>query len=197
MVVLHRNGRTYGNNYLITFWAGLLLVRAHTHTHTHTRTRASKDLLYFGHCIWFDVLHGCKTYPLEAQFQSREQPEVTLSEIWRARWLADGRNGFLGEELLHTKWCISWFVIVQKPLVSTTCSAASSELHSATSTKIARRNDQQHTVEAVRVHGAPNCQCQRILETFRLPLPHIWLKHFNPFSSKSINIFEFGNLYVL
>jgi hypothetical protein len=33
MVVLHCNGRTYGNDYLITFKVGRL--RKHTHPHTH------------------------------------------------------------------------------------------------------------------------------------------------------------------
>ena len=67
--------------------------------------------------IRFDVLHGCETCPLEAHFQSREQPKVTRSEIRRVRWLSDDRNVFLGEELLHNKRCVARCVIVmQKPL---------------------------------------------------------------------------------
>jgi hypothetical protein len=33
--------------------------------------------------VRFDVLHGCETGPLEAHFQSQEQPKVTQNEIWR------------------------------------------------------------------------------------------------------------------
>jgi hypothetical protein len=52
--------------------------------------------------IAFDLMSSMVAkHPLEAQFQSREQPEVTWSEIWRVWWLDDGRNAFLGEELLH------------------------------------------------------------------------------------------------
>jgi len=50
--------------------------------------------------------------PIEAHFQSREQPKVTRSEIRRVRWLGDDRNAFLGEKLLHIKRCIAWCVIV-------------------------------------------------------------------------------------
>jgi hypothetical protein len=39
------------------------------------------NLLEFGQHIWFDVLSGCEMCPLEANFQSREQPKVTRSEI--------------------------------------------------------------------------------------------------------------------
>jgi hypothetical protein len=55
--------------------------------------------------------------PLEANFQSREEPKVTQSEIRRVRWFGDDRNAFLGEELLHNKRCVARCVIVmQKPL---------------------------------------------------------------------------------
>ena len=121
MVVLHCNGRTYGNAYLITFKVGPL--------RTHTLAPSILPLLEapaegffwnlpeFGRRIRFDVLHGCETCPLEAHFQSREQPKVTRSEIRRVRWLGDDRNVFLGEELLHNKRCVARCVIVmQKPL---------------------------------------------------------------------------------
>jgi len=73
--------------------------------------------LEFGRHIRFDVLHGCETCPLEAHFQSREQPKITQSEIWRVRWLDDDRNAFLGEELLYNKQCVARCIIVmQKPL---------------------------------------------------------------------------------
>jgi hypothetical protein len=44
--------------------------------------------------------------------------------------------------------------------VPVTCRPASSELHRAISAKLARRNDQQYFVQAVRTHGAPNRRCQ-------------------------------------
>jgi hypothetical protein len=55
--------------------------------------------------------------PLGTHFPSREQQEVTRSEIRRVWWLGDDRNAFLGEELLHNMRCVSRCVIVmQKPL---------------------------------------------------------------------------------
>jgi hypothetical protein len=50
--------------------------------------------------------------PLEAHFESREQPKVTRSEIQRVWWLGDDRNVFLSEELLHNNQCVAWCVIV-------------------------------------------------------------------------------------
>jgi len=50
------------------------------------------NLPEFGRRIRFDVLYGCETRPLEAHFQSREEPKVTRSEIRRVRWLGDDRN---------------------------------------------------------------------------------------------------------
>jgi hypothetical protein len=55
--------------------------------------------------------------PLEAHFQSREQPKAVWSEIWRVWWLCDDSNAFLGEELLLNKRCVACCIIVmQKPL---------------------------------------------------------------------------------
>ena len=101
------NGWTYDNAYLITFKVGPLHACTHTHTHTHThllhrschcwkhRQKGSFGI-FCSSGIPFDVLHGCEMHPLEAHFQSREQPKVTRSEIWRLRWLGDDRNAFLG-----------------------------------------------------------------------------------------------------
>jgi hypothetical protein len=70
VVVLHWNGMTYSNAYLITFKVGPLC--------THTLVRSTLPLLEapaegffwnlpeFSHHIQFDVLHGCETCPLEA-----------------------------------------------------------------------------------------------------------------------------------
>jgi hypothetical protein len=63
------------------------------------------DLPEFGHPIQFDILHSYETCPLEAHFESREQPKVT--QIKREQWLGDDKNVFLGEELLHNKQCVA------------------------------------------------------------------------------------------
>jgi hypothetical protein len=48
----------------------------------------------FGRGIRFDVPRGCETCPLEAHIHSREQPNVTWSEIQIVRWLSDDRNRY-------------------------------------------------------------------------------------------------------
>jgi hypothetical protein len=72
----------------------------HTHTHTHTHRLALSilpllespaevifwNLPEFGRRFRFHAIHGWETCPLEAHFQSREQAEVTWSEIRRVRW---------------------------------------------------------------------------------------------------------------
>jgi hypothetical protein len=100
MVVLHRNDRTYGNAYLITFKAGTL------HAHTHILSTSILPTLeapaegffqnppQFGRRIRFDSLHGCEKFPHEAHFQNRQQPKVTRSEIMRVRWSGDDRMSF-------------------------------------------------------------------------------------------------------
>jgi len=82
------------------------------------------NLPEFGRRIRFDVLHGCETRLLEADFQSREEPKANRSEIQRVRWFGDDRNAFLGEKLLHNKRCMTRCVIVMKkplslPIVAT------------------------------------------------------------------------------
>jgi hypothetical protein len=75
------------------------------------------NLPQFGRGIRFDILHGCEMCPLEANFQIREQLEVTRSDIRRVRWLGDDRNVYLVEELLHNKRRVARCVIeMQKPL---------------------------------------------------------------------------------
>jgi hypothetical protein len=106
MVVLHCNGRTYGNAYLITFKVGPLHTDALAPSILPLLEAPAEGFFWnlpqFGSCISFDVLHGCETRPLEApaHFLSREVPKVTRSEIWKVQWLGDDRNVFLGEELL-------------------------------------------------------------------------------------------------
>jgi hypothetical protein len=75
------------------------------------------NLLEFGRRVRLDALHGWETRPLEAHFQSREQPKVTRSEIRRVQWLGDDRKDFLGEELLHSKRCVVRCVIALTRLI--------------------------------------------------------------------------------
>jgi hypothetical protein len=70
--------------------------------------------------------------------------------------MGDDRNDLLDEELLNNKRCVARCVIVmQKPLsLPATCRAASSDLHNATSSRLARRNDQQRSVQSIlRISG--------------------------------------------
>jgi hypothetical protein len=103
------------------------------------------NLLEFGRRILHDVLHGWEMSSLESHFRSREQSKVTRSEIRTLRWLGDDT----------TSGCVVQCVIaMQKPLsLPATC-------HVASSVKLAHRNDQLHSVQAVRSHGAPNRRCQ-------------------------------------
>jgi hypothetical protein len=85
MVVLHCNGKTYGNAYLITFNIGALPTHARARTHAHTHTLAPSilplleapaegffwNLPEFGRLIRFDALHGCETWPHETHFTVR------------------------------------------------------------------------------------------------------------------------------
>jgi hypothetical protein len=94
----------HGNAHLITFTVRPLRV--------HTLAPSILPLLEvpaegfcwnlpgFGRRIPFYDLHGRETCPLEAHFQSREQPKVTGSEIRRVRWLGDDTTSdvWLGTE---------------------------------------------------------------------------------------------------
>jgi hypothetical protein len=46
-----------------------------------------------GRRLPFHALHGCEAGPLEAHFQSREQPNVSGIEIRRVRRLGDDATG--------------------------------------------------------------------------------------------------------
>ena len=117
-MVSHCNGKTYNNVYLVTFKVEPL--RTHTLAPLILPSlEAPAEVFFwnlpeFGHHIRSGVPHGCETCPLEAHFQSREQPKVTRSEIRRVRWLGDDRNAFLGEELLQNKRCVARCVIVMQ-----------------------------------------------------------------------------------
>jgi hypothetical protein len=110
-VILHWNGSTH-HAYLITNTLAPsilpLLEAAAEGLFWH--------LLEFCHCNSYDVLHGCKMCPLEANFQSRAHLKVTWSKTRRkVWWLGDDRNIFLSEELPH-KWCVALPCVV--PLLS-------------------------------------------------------------------------------
>jgi hypothetical protein len=95
MVVVHCNGRKYGNTYIITFKVGPLRIDTLAPSILPLLVAMAEGLLEsleFGHCIRFDVLHGCKTCPLPRPNISREHPKATRSEIRRVRWLGDDRN---------------------------------------------------------------------------------------------------------
>jgi hypothetical protein len=102
MVVSHCNGRAHGSAYLITFTAGPL--RAHTYTLAPSilpLLEAPAEGFFWSSAVAFRyALHGCGKCPLEAHFQSREQPKVTRSEIRRVRWLSDDTTSavWLGAE---------------------------------------------------------------------------------------------------
>jgi hypothetical protein len=117
MFLLHCNGGTYGKAY-VTFKVGPL--RAGTHANTHTLTPWILPLAPAeGFCLdlpelvrrfRFDVLPGCESCPLEDNFQSREQPEVTRSEIRRLWWLGDDRDvlprrGFATQQAMYRRLC--------------------------------------------------------------------------------------------
>jgi hypothetical protein len=74
------------------------------------------NLPEFGCRIRFHVLHGCGMCPLEAHFQSGEQPKGACSEIRTVRWLGDDRIALLGEELLHKPYVARCVLVMQKPL---------------------------------------------------------------------------------
>jgi hypothetical protein len=114
MVVLHCDGRTWSNAYLITFRVGLL----HTHTHTHKIHRLAPCILPLVEApaesffwilpglscrIRFEALHGYESCSLEAHFRSREQPQLTRSEIRRVRWSGDDTISDVWLSVLS--WC--------------------------------------------------------------------------------------------
>jgi hypothetical protein len=96
MLVLHCNGRTYGNSYLVAFKVGPFQVHTLAPSILPLLV-ATADVLFwnlpeFGCPIRFGILHGYEKGPVETHFQSREQPKVTENEVRRLRWLGDDRN---------------------------------------------------------------------------------------------------------
>jgi hypothetical protein len=117
---------------------------SHLHSRALVRARTHNLLHQFCHCWkhWqkasFGIFrssllafHGWETYPLAASFQSRKQPKVTWSEIRRVQLLGDDKNCCTtsGVRLVHYRDA------------ETTASTTFSELHLATSAKLAHRND--------------------------------------------------------
>jgi hypothetical protein len=87
MLVLHCNGRTYGNAYLITFKARSLYACTLAPSIPPLLQAPAQGLFWnlpeSGRRVRFEDLHGYETCPLEDHFQSRGQPKVTRSEIRR------------------------------------------------------------------------------------------------------------------
>jgi hypothetical protein len=94
----------------------------------------------FGRRTRFDAHNGFETCPLEAHFQSRKQPKVTQSENRRLQWFGDEKTNFRpGIDASQAKRGSVRYRDTET-VVLATCSAASSELHLATSAKLAHRN---------------------------------------------------------
>jgi hypothetical protein len=66
----------------------------------------------FGRLVRCDDLPGCEAGLLEANLQSKEQPEATRSKIQRFRWLVDDNSILLCKKLLHNERCVSGSVVV-------------------------------------------------------------------------------------
>jgi hypothetical protein len=157
IILLHWNGTTYENAFLITFKVGSLRARTHTNTHIHTHTHCCIDSGVVGsadgrflsessgvrpsHSIW------CPPWlrNFSSKSHSEQDPENVVVGWWRNRQCA-ARCGIMKEK---------------PPSLSATCRTASSEPHRATSVKLARRN---------KLMGAPNSRCQRSPGTFWLLL---------------------------
>jgi hypothetical protein len=101
-----------------------------------------QNLADFSHRIQFVVLHGCEIRPLEYHFPSRAQPKVTWGEIQRVQWLGDDRSFSRQTIAAQQAMCGSVHYHDADTSVPATSHVTSSELHYATSAKLARRNDQ-------------------------------------------------------
>jgi hypothetical protein len=169
MALLHFNGRTYGSAYLITFHEGRLGVHTLAPSILSLLVTLAEDfncnLPELGHYIQIHILRGCEMCPLEANFWSKEQSKVTLSEIQRTWWFGDDWNDFLNGELLHKKQCVAQYAIMmQKPLslphitpLPLNCIAQFLQnLHVEMTS---------NTIQVVETHCAPNRRCQRFLGT--------------------------------
>jgi hypothetical protein len=158
MVVLHCNGKTYGNTYLITFKVGPLFTQTLAPSILPLlEAPADASLGIFRSspvAIRFYILHGCEPCPLGAHFQSSAQPEVTGSEVRRVRWLGDDRNScttsdvWLGALLWCSNHCPCLPLVAPLPPNCTTQPLQT--LHVAmTSNTLSRRYELMvhHTVE--------------------------------------------------
>jgi hypothetical protein len=84
-----------------------------------------------GRRIRFDVLHDCETCPLEAHFQSREQPVVTRQRD-PERTECFSRLGIAAQIAM----CGSVLYRDPETTVPDNCRAASSELHCTASAEL-------------------------------------------------------------
>jgi hypothetical protein len=137
MVVLHCNGKKYGNAYQI-------LERTHARTPAPSILPLSEapakglfwNLLEFSRGIRFDALHGCEICPLRPIFRvgnshSERDPESAVVGWWQE---CLPRQGIAAQQAV----CGS----VRYRVAAATCRAVSSELHRPTSARLARREDQ-------------------------------------------------------
>jgi hypothetical protein len=152
MVVLHCDGRTYGNGYLITFKAGPLC----THTCSiNTAIVESTDgrLLseYFGvrlsHSVWHPSSMVVKHVPSRPIFRAGNSHKVTFKDLIHSEWV---------QWIIVVGWCQEYIsrrgIAAQQAMCGSvhyrdaettdphTCRAASSEVHHATSAELVCRN---------------------------------------------------------
>jgi hypothetical protein len=85
MVIVHSNGRTYSNAYLITFKVGPLFTHKLAPWILPLLEAPAEGFFWnlpeLGNRIRLHALHGCETSPLVAHFQKKERPKVIRSEI--------------------------------------------------------------------------------------------------------------------
>jgi hypothetical protein len=164
MVVLHCNGRTCGKAYLITFKVGPLRIHTHTHRHTH--------LLYRSCHYWkhrrkasFGIFRSLAVaFDLMSTMVAKRVPLRPTSRLVRNCcttwdvWLAALSIIVMQKQLL---------LPLVAPLPQNCIVQPLQNLHVG---KIS------NTVQAVRIHGAPNRWCQGIPGTFWMSLVFkLWL----------------------
>jgi hypothetical protein len=142
MVVLHCNGRTYGNDYLLTFKVGPL-VRAHTCSiypavvgSTCRRLPLESSGVRPSHSIWCPL--WLRIVSPWCPFSEKKQPIVTRSDIRKyGGWVM---TGIAAQQAM----CGSVRYRDAETTVPATGHAACSELYHSTSAELAHRNDQWH-----------------------------------------------------
>jgi hypothetical protein len=178
-VVLPCNGWIYGNAYLITCSTDPAIV-----------ANIGESLLFGiipSSAVTFDSMSSAvaKCVPLRPTCRvgnSQKSFGVRSGQYWG--WVMPGK--FFSARNSQEAMCGSERYSHVESTVHASC-AASSELRSATSAKLAPRYDQWHCVQAGELKAAPKRRCQRIPGTFWLPLVYkqskereVLSKHFAP-----------------